>query len=270
MLNDSNGSGATEAPSYLVQVSHGTGVGARVLLNDLPIYKGFGQENITVTQFANHLLLPGDNTMTMDLFPAPRPAHAPSIEGPVVFTLRLDVEEGTILHRVRWPDDMFEMLPDDKRVLPFSHTTRFAVDERIVRPIYWDKPPVDFPLEGNPALHAAVAEYVAALQKADVDAFMEVNSLKLAERQRANGDRPELAAGEQRKKLVAYLSKTWIVRPTSMEELVFENRAGGRVAYVTRADGGRAVEAVAADDPTETFAVDLFLTRHDGRWRVFR
>lgn len=267
MLNESN---ATEAPSYLIQVGHGTGVGARVLVNDLPIYRGFGQENMTVTQAANHLLAPGENTMTMELFPAPRPAHAPSIEGPVVFTLRLDVEEGTILHRVRWPDDMWEMLPDDKRVLPFSHTTRFAADERLGRPIYWDKPPVDFPLEGTEALHAAVTEFLQALQKSDVDAFMDVNSLKLAERQRANPGHTELDAGLQKQKLVAYLSKKWLVRPTSMDELVFENRAGGRVAYVTRADGGRAIEAVAADDPSETFAVDLFLTRHEGRWRVFR
>jgi hypothetical protein len=270
MLNDSIGSCAAEAPSYLVLVGHGTGVGARVLINDLPIFRGFGQENMTVTQAANHLLLPGDNTMTMELFPAPRPAHAPSIEGPVVFTLRLDVEEGTILHRVRWPDDMWEMLPDDERVLPFAHTSRFVVDERLGRPVYWDKPPVDFPLEGNPALHAAVTEFISALQKSDVDAFMDVNSLKLAERQRANHDRPELATGDQKKKLVAYFSKKWLMRPTSMDDLVFENRAGGRVAYVTRKDGGRAVEAVAADDPTETFAVDLFLTRHEGRWRVFR
>lgn len=258
-----------EAQSYLFQVGHGTGVAARVLLNDLPMYTGAGQQNITVSGPANHLLLPGENTLAVEIFPAPRPLDAPTIEGPVAFTLRLDDKEGTIVHRVKWPD-CWEMLTDDQRVLPFAHASRFLADERLLRPIYWDVAPVDFPIEGTPDQHLSVLEYSTALAKGDIDAFLDANALKLAERQRANPGHSELERGTQRKKLAGYLAHDWQVRPVRMEELAFESRAGGRVAYVTRKDGGRAVEAIAADDPTETFAVDLFLTRHEGRWRVFR
>lgn len=260
---------AEEAQSYLFQVGHGTGVAARVLLNDLPMYTGAGQQNITVSGPANHLLLPGENTLTLELFPAPRPLDAPTIEGPVAFTLRLDDAEGTIVHRVKWPD-CWEALAEEHQVLPFAHASRFVADELLARPVYWDVAPVDFPLEGTPDLHLAVMEYSHALARRDVDAFLEANALKLAERQRANPGHSELDRGVQRQKLQGYLGRDWQLRPARMEELVFERRAGGRVAYVTRKDGGHAVEAFAADDPSETFAVDLFLTRHEGRWRVFR
>lgn len=265
MLNAAN----DLAPSYLFQVGHGTGVAARTSLNDLPMYTGAGQQNITVSGPANHLLLPGENTLTIEIYPAPRPADAPTVEGPVVFTLRLDEEEGTIVHRVRWPD-CAELLPVAQQVLPFVHVSRFVVDERLVHPVYWDAPKAEFPLEGTPDQHLAVHEYLQAFRKSDVDAFMDANALKLSERQRANPDHSEFERGAQRKKLAGYFEREWLVRPTNVEDLAFESRAGGRVAYVTRRAGGRAVEAIAADDPSETFAVDLFLTRHQGRWRVFR
>jgi hypothetical protein len=266
MLNDST----QPAPSYLFQVGHGTGVAVRVVLNDLPMYTGAGQQNITVSGPANHLLLPGENVVAVEIFPAPRPADAPTIEGPVTFTIRLDEDAGTIVHRATWPDDAWEALPDDKQVLPFASITRFVADERLVRPAYWDVPPAEFPLEGTPDQHAAVVEIYLAFARRDVDAFMAANALKLSERQRANPDSSEFAGVTQRKALAGYFNREWVVRPTNAEDLSFESRAGGRVAHVTRRDGGRVIQAVAADDPSETFGVDLFLTRHQGRWRVFR
>lgn len=257
------------APSYLFQVGHGTGVAARVVLNDLPMYSGNGQQNITVSGPANHLLLPGLNTVLLEIFPAPRPADAPTIEGPVVFTMRLDVDEGTIVHRVKWPD-VAEILPEAQQVLPFAHTSTFTVDNRIPKPVYLDAPPSDFPLEGTPAQHAVVREVLDALSRRDIDGFMALHTLKLEERQKANPGHGELAAHVQKKALAGWLQKPWIVRPTPMDELAFESRCGGRVAVVTRPLGGRAVEAVNSEDPSETFSVDLYLTRHEGRWRVFR
>jgi len=258
----------TPPPTYLFQMHHGTGVAVRTLLNDLPMYAGPGQQNITVSGWANHLLLPGENHLRVEIYPAPRPADATTIEGPVQFTLRLDEEEGTIVHRVTWPD-CWEGLPVDQQILPFVLSSRFVVDERLGRPAYWDAPPTQFPLEGTPEQHLAVQEIYRAFRQRDVEAFFDANALKLAERQRAYGG-SDFDSSAQKKKLAGYFGRAWALRSSDLGDLTFESRAGGRVAFVTRKDGGRAVEAVAVDDPSETFAADLFLTRHDGRWRVFR
>ena len=257
---------------YFFTMHHGTGVAVRALLNDLPFYRGLGQKSFTVSGPANHLLLPGENVLTVEVYPAPRPATAPTLEGPVGFELKVDDETAATVHKVSWPS-AWAALPVAERVLPFIHDTRFLVDTSLALPPYWDSPPARFGLEGLPGQHQAVREVHRSFVDSDVDAFFEAHRLKLEERQRAYPATAEFDAGIQRKKLAGYFGRPWDVRPLSegnLDELVFESRAGGRVAYVTRADGGRAVEAIAADNPRETFAADLFLTQRDGRWRVFR
>jgi hypothetical protein len=260
------------AKPYFFRMHQGTGVAVRSMLNDLPFYRGNGSRNMTVSGPANHLLLPGENTFTVEVYPAPRPAAASAIEGPVVFKLAIDSAEATIVHRVEWPE-LWEALPADQRFLPCIHTSRFHVDEAIAHPAYWDAPPARFGLAGLPAQHEAVREVFRAFHQQDGEAFFNANALKLEERQRAYPDNSDFATGLQRQKLDEQFGKKWDVRPVDQKdfnELVFESRCGGRVAYVTRADGGSAIEAVAAGDPTEGFAADLFLTQRDGRWRVFR
>jgi hypothetical protein len=262
---------ATTTPYFFI-MHQGTGVVARALLNDLPFYRGLGQRNHTVSGPANHLLLPGENVLTIEVYPGTRPAIAPAIEGPVELEIKVDDDTAATVHKVAWPD-AWAALPVADRVLPFLHTSRFVVDDRLPLPPYWDAPPARFGLEGLPGQHAAVREVHRSFVDGDVEGFFDANRLKLEERQRAYPDTGDFAAGTQREKLAGYFGRAWDVRPLGerdLDELVFESRAGGRVAYVTRADGGRAIEAIAADDPSETFAADLFLTQRDGRWRVFR
>ncbi|MEP7121894.1 MAG: hypothetical protein ABJE95_13320 [Byssovorax sp.] len=257
---------------YLMRMYHGTGVAVRASLNDLPFYRGDGQKNVTVTAPANHLLLPGENVLTLEVYKAPRPADALAIEGPVTFTLMVHEPATPVVHRIDWPSVWADM-PIEERSLPLVHSSRFLADDRLPHPVYWDSPPARFDLRGTPEQHEAVREVYRAFQQGDADRFLEINRFKLEERQRFYPDTPELSTGFQRQDLRADLSREWHVRPLdqiNLEELVFESRAGGRVAYVTRADGGSAIEAVAADDPRSTFATDLFLTLRDGRWRVFR
>ena len=261
----------TTTPYFFI-MHQGTGVAARALLNDLPFYRGLGQKNHTVSGPANHLLLPGENVLTIEVYPAPRPVTAPLLEGPVEFELKIDDATAATVHKLAWPD-AWAAVPASDRVLPFLHTTRFLVDDRLALPPYWDSPPARFGLEGLPGQREAVREVHRSFVHSDVDAFFDANRLKLEERQKAYPDTADFDAGVQRQKLAGYFGREWHVRPIDQGEasdLVFESRAGGRVAYVTRADGGRAIEAIAATDPSETFAADLFLTQRDGRWRVFR
>lgn len=257
---------------YYFRIHQGTGVAVRAYLNDLLFYKGTGSENMTVTSPGNHLLVPGENLFTLEVYPAPKPAIAPFNEGPVRFTLMVDDEDDTVVHRVDWPE-LWKDMPAEERVLPTVHLSRFRADEALPKPIYDSSPRVEFGPEGTPELHEAVRRVFRAFAAGDTDAFIEENALKLAERQRAYPDIPELATSQQRSKIAAQLGEKWQMRPTDLErfeDLVFERRADGRVAHVSRRDGGYAIEAVNANDPTSIFSTDLFLTQQAGVWRIFR
>ncbi len=257
---------------YLLRMYQGTGVAVRALLDDLPFHRGDGQRNVTVSAPANHLLLPGENVLTLEIYKAPRPVEALALEGPVTFTLMVQEGDTPIVHQVDWPS-IYAEVPFEERTLPFVHSSRFLVDDRLPHPIYRDSPPLRFDLQGLPEQRDAVRDFYRTFQERDVDAFLELNRYKIGERQRFYPDNPAYSVAAQRAQLVQDFGHEWHVRPldqVNLEELMFESRAGGRVAYVTRADGGCAIEAVAADDSRGAFANDLFLTLRDGRWRVFR
>jgi hypothetical protein len=55
--------------------------------------------------------------------------------------------------------------------------------------------------------------------------------------------------------------------PYQPEAMRFDSHAGGRVAYVTRRDGRRAIDATAEDG--RRVSTDLWLTRVAGQWRIF-
>ena len=156
---------------YLLRMHQGTGVAVRALLNDLPFYRGDGQRNITVSAPANHLLLPGENVLTLEIYKAPRPAEASALEGPVTFTLMVHDEATPVVHTVDWPTVWAEV-PFKERTLPFVHSSRFLVDDRLPHPIYWDSPPTRFDLRGLPGQHEAVREVYRAFQRGDADAFI--------------------------------------------------------------------------------------------------
>ena len=280
---------------YFFRMHQGTGVAVRALLNDLPFYRGDGQENQTVSGPANHLLVPGKNTFTLLLGDAPKPSFAPFLDGVVRFSLMLDEETESVVHHIAWPE-LWEtpdvhggsVMPtppgprDDGKVLatpvldramPLVHTSSFLIDPRVAAPAYWDNRPEDFELHGTPEQHEAVRHVYRAFLSGKPDEFLAVNGLKLLERQRAYPDVPELSTSAQQQRVKEQLSRQWEVRPVDLdhfEDLVFERRADGRVVYVTRREGGFALEAVGKSDPSETFGTDLMMTRQDGMWRVFR
>lgn len=289
---------------YYLQMHQGTGVGVRAFLNDLPFYSGGGDENVTVTAPANHLLVPGENVLVLELFPAPKPASAPELVGVVRFALFIDnagdqspaalghAVDSTgraAVHKVAWPEEWEEVQAQKKKAadallpegeldltpppdppLPYLHVSRFRVDDRNPRPVYLDSPPADFGPEGTPEQHEAVRRVYRAFQSGDADAFLSEHALKLSERQRAYPDNNAFALANQRIEVAGHFNHTWQVRPTEMKELYFDRRADGRVAHVTRIGDGYALEARSDDPEDNYFATDLFLTQHDGAWRVFR
>jgi hypothetical protein len=258
------------ATRYSFSLTHGPLVTVRATLNDLPFYRGRGAESAALTGPANHLLLPGDNALTLEVS-AP-PGGASSAPPQLSFALRIDDEADTLVHAVS-AADLWSELPPEQRKLPWKHVSRFHADTRLGRPACADSPRARFNRDGTPEQKEAVREIYRAFESGDAQAFLRAIKLELEDRQRAYAGVPELSAARRREKIAARFAKKWKIRQIvlrNLKELSFESRLEGRVAFVTRRDGGAAIEAVAVGDASNRVEMDLLLMRKGSSWRVFR
>jgi hypothetical protein len=263
-----------KATRYSFTLAHGPLLTVRATLGDLPFYRGRGAESAALTGPANHLLVPGDNVLTLEL-DAPSGAVAAALaEAPpnLSFALRVDDEADTLVHAVS-AVDLWAELPPEKRKLPWKHVSRFHADTRLVRPTCAESPRARFTRDGTPEQKEAVREIYRAFESGDAQAFLRAIKAELDERQRAYPGVPELSAARRREKIAARFAKKWRIRPIdlrNLKELSFESRMEGRVAFVTRRDGGAAIEAVAVGDASNRVEMDLLLMKKGSAWRVFR
>jgi len=255
---------------YWYKVHHGTGVAVRALLNDVLFYRHSGSENWTVSAPANALFVPGENILRIEILPTIVPAHSPGIRGPVEVKVMLDDDTDAVAAMCRWEWSN----PNKEPPLPTANFTVFRPSGDIAEPPWMRAPKERFGPEGTPELRDAVKKIYEAFVKRDIGAYMDANSLKMQTWQRAFPDNRHYDAAPLRAQLAANFQKEWIVPPLDYDALIFESQADGRVAYVKRADGGKAIEATAKEqDPKgmqDGFATDLWLTQVDGVWKVFR
>ncbi len=259
------------ATRYSFSLAHGPSITVRATLGDLPFYRGRGAESAALTGPANHLLRPGDNVLTLDI-EAPRGGARADEPPHLAFTLRVDDEADTLVHAVS-AAALWAELPPERRKLPWKHVSHFHADSRLGRPGFADSPRARFKNDGTAEQKEAVREVYRAFESGDAQAFLRAIKLELEERQRAYPGAVEHSAARRRELIAARFAKRWRIRPIdlrSLKELSFESRLEGRVAFVTRRDGGAAIEAVAADDPGNRVEMDLLLMRKGSSWRVFR
>lgn len=262
------------ATRYSFSLAHGPLITVRATLGDLPFYRGRGAESAALTGPANHLLLPGDNVLTLELDAPSAAVAAALVEAPphLSFALRIDDEADTLVHSVS-AAELWAELPREQRKLPWKHVSRFHADSRVHRPACADSPRARFSRDGTPEQKEAVREVYRAFESGDPQAFLRAIKLELEERQRAYPGVVEHSAARRREAIAARFAKRWRIRPIdlrNLKELSFESRLEGRVAFVTRRDGGAAIEAVAAEDPSNRVEMDLLLMRKGSSWKVFR
>jgi hypothetical protein len=250
---------------------------ARAYLNDLPIYRaGIGPNSRSGP--INDLLVQGENELTIELLHAPTPFHSPTLKGAVTFmvyeSLNPDAPEGVpvkkrMIHEVVFPE-LWESAPAERRRFPFYHRSFFDPGVEIHPPPYLKAPSVSFGCDGTPELRAAVERLHASIADNDVDRFLNEIALKLDHYEQALEGEPNARASYKkdqfRNELFHYRLRP---EPLDLRALHFEPRAGGRVAHVTRSDGGYVLAAVAQDDPRRRLQTDLLFTQYAGDWRIF-
>jgi hypothetical protein len=253
---------------YAYRLRQGPKTIARASLNDLPFVRDPSAAFRDTVRPCDHLLVPGENVLLLEVWDGPPSVDSPLLRGPVDLTIH-EVETEKTLTRIAWPALAFAAGQTDATlVMPFVFAAKFAIPEEHPKPIYESNPSERIPEEGTPDLHAAVERLHDALAGRNASAFVGEFSLKLSEQRRFHGDSPEL----DEKNLIAAYERRFAdpldVRAIDPRDLRFEPRSNGRVAYVTRRDGTPVYSARGVADPGQSFELDPLFVRHDQRWTL--
>ena len=248
--------------NYVYRILHRPASHARVLINGVMVYDREPDKNITPLAPMTHWLVKGDNAITIELEPRP-PSPLTPYMGPhfaMMVALRDNLDD--VRYRWEFPDDVATLGLEPK--LPWVHPGVFRVEEDLPTPIYLRGSREEFPVEGTPEQHQAVKELYDAFATRDAAGFEAAMELKESEFARFYEPHP-LAKAEAMRRLNA----PWVMDPFDEADLRFDRYADGRVAHVRRASGRPAVRAVHRDEPYLGWGANFYMTRLDGRWRIF-
>jgi hypothetical protein len=249
-------------PIYLSRILHRPASRGRVMINGIGVYDRQPEKNIGPVTPINHWLLKGENTITIDLSPAPRSPLTPLMDAWFRMQIVAADDQEKALWQWEYPDDVLSLgLPIE---LPRVHEGVFWVVEDLPEPVWRKGTPEEFPPEGTPPQHDAVRELYDSFATRDAARFEAAMELKAGEFDRFYGPQP-LAKAEAMQRINA----PWMMEPFEVEDLRFDRYANGRVAFVRRASGKPAVRAVHRDEPYLGWGSDFYMTRVDGQWRVF-
>jgi hypothetical protein len=253
--------------AYAYRLRQGPKTLVRICFNDLPVVRQPSRGSKDDLRPADHLLVPGKNTMRLEIWDGPPSPDSPGIRGIVELTLH-EIESERMLGQIFWPHVAVELgLPEDKH-LPFRHEIELDIPETHPPPVYAGSPREEIPPTGTPAQREAVARLHDALVRQDARAFVDQNALKLAENKRFFGATASNDEAAIRSAYEARFAKKLVVAPLDEGLLRFEPRSEGRVCYVTRTDGLPVLRAEVAGEPGQFFAADPVFVRDRGDWTL--
>lgn len=270
-------------PPYQFTAHLEEGVLGRVWLNDLPVHKVLTRGPESLSGGANHMLVPGENTLTLEILALPEGTPPPPPDPntpdpkhllPVGFKIYQVVDASSTpmkaaeIIRVDLPTSL-GLSPWERPEMPLRHEVRFELPDPVVEPVYWRSPPADFGCSGTPELISVVKELHDALMARDVGRFVGLLSLKYEAYSAAYPGEPAAAIDRQRSAAERFFKLPYVVKPLDFGKIHFEPRAQGRVALVSGSDDRPVIEAVAEGEPAPALRANLFLTRIDGSWRIF-
>ncbi|MDI1480998.1 hypothetical protein [Polyangium sp. y55x31] len=248
--------------NYLYRILHRPASHARALINGIPIYDRIVPDNVAPIGPVTHWLVRGENTITVELSPSPRSPLTPDLGPHFEISVRLAEDLDRAVFTWDYPKSVAALgLPIE---LPLVGGGVLRIDDDLPDPVYRRGSREEFPAEGTVDQRAAVQELYDAFATRDAGRFEAAMDLKVSEFERYYGPQP-LSRAEAMKRM----NEPWIMEPFDAHDLRFDRYADGRVAYVRRASGKPAVRAQHRDEPTLGWGSNFYMTRLDGRWRIF-
>jgi len=256
-------------PMYIYRIMHRPGSRVRALINGVPVYNRSVTDNASPAQPITHWLTTGDNTLTFELWEAPLSPRTPYLGAHFAFLIRevkgnndpTPIEE-IDLFAWHYPNSLIDK--EFPTALPLVHTEVFHVSADLPAPAYAKATREEFPVEGTPEQRAAVFELYDSFATRDGARFDQVMDVKYSEFDRYYSLPPNTKA-----EAVQQMNAPWIMEPFDEHDLRFDRLQDGRLARVYRASGKQAVHAAHRDEPYLGWGTDFFMTRLDGRWRIY-
>lgn len=265
---------------YSLFIKEGTWV--RAYVNDLPLYTTKPDGQATSESYTlNELLVPGENKIALEVLKSLDTSLIPEPERRWTVRFQIyrqtdahdpdkrieDTPEFEVLQQIQFPD-VYDAVEPRFRREPFFYETTFACPfDPFPEPVWKGAPKAEFDDSGVPELRDVVSEFHRAIQERDADAFLDITALKRRHEVRAfDADGYET---NQAKAIREWFDLEPAIGDLDFSELHFRALQGGRVAHVTRLDGGYAFDARATKNTERRMLTDLLLTQQSGRWRVF-
>ena len=191
------------------------GTVCRVFINDIPVFQGFEGNGFSNNTGINHFLVPGENTLAIEILAAPPPIGGrlayepdprPQANGAddnqtvevAIFKGRPDAPgEVEILYQCMFPD-LWQHVPEERRHMPYMHVATFDPGVTVAELSFLSSPPVSMPCEGISELHDAVRELHAAFSGQDATRLKSLMTLQMTEYERAYGGGAGASMGDQR------------------------------------------------------------------------
>lgn len=251
---------------------------ARAYLNEMPLYRSAFLGPDSRSGPINDLLVPGENEISIELLRTKKLHHGAFLKHAITLNV-FEVTNPEALHPtpfeqrmivdMKFPDVM-EALDTRHQRYPMYFRATFDPGVDIADPPFAGAPEADFGCEGTPDLRDALKRLHDTVARCDVEAFLNEISLKLEHAERALEGEEAMTAKQKkdgfREQLFKFEPEP---QPLDFADIHFHALLGGRVAHVTRLDGGFALDAVCRKDPKRRMRTDLLMTRHQGQWRVF-
>jgi hypothetical protein len=249
-------------PMYIYRIMHRPGSRARALINGVPVYDRIVKNNVSPAQPITHWLASGDNTLTFEMAPAPLSPLTPYMGPHFEFWIQDDKDQDNKLFLWKYPTSL-----EDKQLptqLPLVQSEVFHVSADLPEPAYMKATKEDFPVEGTPAMRAAVYELYDAFASKDGARYDQVMDVKYSE-----FDRYYTLPSTTKAEAIEQMNAPWDLEPFDEQDLRFDRYLDGRLVWVRRESGRLAVRAVNRDEPYLGWGTDFFITRLDGRWRIY-
>lgn len=253
---------------------------ARVYVNDLPLYIEKAKKGRSVSEPFNEYLVPGKNTVSIEVLRSP---DLTFLEPERRWTVRFDVYRHTdaldprkdisdqpkleSIFQKQFPDIMDEAEEKHRRC-PFFYKTTFENPfDKHPEPVWRSAPEAEFDGEGNRGLREAVEELHTALRMQSADAFVDAMDLKM--RHDSSAYDSAVYDRDQRREMREFVDFGPIVGDLDFADLHFSRLHDGRVAHVTRYDEDYVLDVRTKREPKVRLRMDLLMTQHNGKWRVF-
>lgn len=251
-------------PRFSYSIRRAQGSRIQVCVNDIPIVRGYARGYECTQTTLNEFLVPGENEITFEIGTCPWEREA------LWFVVAVDDQWDQPLLSFVWGAEGQTTAAES--VLPRAFSRSFIADGFTFEPAFRRSSPAKFGCEGTPEQRELVRRVQEAVEWGQTDALMELLALGHEEiyvsHNRTAGNKPDT----QRPEFATFFAMKRRTRPLDMADLHFDSRAGGRVAFVTRADGDPAIESITAEpDPgggVLQIAMDLRMTMVDGQWRL--